>query len=115
MVTIHQMRVAFKRFRYTAELLQRFLPQFTAPLLERMKDFQSVAGDIQDVAVLLARIEKEIKRGDIKPDCIKKLRGELLHVERRAINSLMERIGELKHFEPELPTPLVSKPETASK
>jgi CHAD domain-containing protein len=113
--TIHRMRVAFKRFRYTAELLQRFLPQFTAQLLERMKDFQSAAGDIQDVAVLLTRIEKEIKSGDIKPDCVKNLRAELLRCERRAINSLMERIGELKDFEPELPTPLVSKPETASK
>jgi len=113
--TIHCMRVAFKRFRYTAELLQPFLPYYTPERLERMKDFQGAAGDIQDVSVLLARMEKEIKNGDIKEDCIKKLREELSRVERRAIDSLMKRIDELKDFEPELPAPFASKPNTASK
>jgi CHAD domain-containing protein len=113
--TIHCLRVAFKRFRYTAELLQPFLPQFTTKLLERMKDFQRAAGDIQDVAVLLARIEREIKNQDITAACVKNLRDELLRVEHRAINSLMERIGELKDFEPEQPAPFASKPETAPK
>src|SRR5690242_4343518 len=47
--TIHRMRVAFKRFRYTAELLQPILPEFTPQRLERMKDFQDAAGKIQDV------------------------------------------------------------------
>lgn len=113
--TIHCMRVAFKRFRYTAELLQPFLPQFTTQRLERMKDFQGVAGDIQDVAVLLARIERETKDEQINAACVKNLRAELLRCERRAIDSLMKRIGELKDFEPELPSPLASKPNTASK
>jgi CHAD domain-containing protein len=113
--TIHCLRVAFKRFRYTAELLQPFLPQYTAQRLERMKDFQGAAGDIQDVAVLLTRIEKEIKNGDIKAECVKNLRGELLRCERRAINSLMDRIDELKDFEPEQPAPFAPKAETASK
>lgn len=113
--TIHRMRVAFKRFRYTAELLQPFLPQYTPQRLERMKDFQGVAGDIQDVSVLLVRIEKEVKQGDLTAQCVKNLREELLRQERRAINSLMERIDELKDFEPEQPTAFATKPETASK
>jgi len=109
--TIHRMRVAFKRFRYTAELLQPFLPQFTPQRLERMKDFQGVAGDIQNVSVLLARIEKETKNGDLTADCVKPLREELLRQERRAINSLMERMDELKDFEPEQPEAFSTKPE----
>ena len=112
--TIHVMRVAFKRFRYTAELLQPFLPHYTPQRLERMKDFQGAAGDIQDVAVLLARIDRETKNGDVTAACVKNLRTELLRFEHRAINSLMERIDELKDFEPEQPGPFASKTGTAS-
>lgn len=113
--TIHRTRVAFKRFRYTAELLQPFLPHFTPERLDRMKDFQAAVGNIQDVAVLLERLAEDIKARKIKPASVKNLRGELLRLERRAIDSFMERIDELSDFEPEPPTPFASKPEPASK
>ena len=103
--TIHRMRVAFKRFRYTAELLQPFLPHMTPERLARMKKFQDAAGDIQDLAVLLARLAKDVKNGELSLACVKHLRGELLRRERRAINSFMDRIGELTDFEPEQPMP----------
>jgi len=111
--TIHKMRVAFKRLRYTAELLQPFLPHFTPERITRMKQFQSAAGDIQDVAVLLARLAREVKKGELKADGIKNLRGELLQQERQAIDSFMERINELMDFEPEQPAPFAPKPEGA--
>jgi CHAD domain-containing protein len=111
--TIHRMRVAFKRFRYTAELLQPFLPHFTGERIERMKDFQAAAGNIQDVAVLLERLAKDIKNRQVKAVCVKNLRGELLRLERQAIDSFMKRIDELTDFEPEPPAPFVSKPEPA--
>lgn len=111
--TIHRMRVAFKRFRYTAELLQPFLPNMTAERLARMKNFQTAAGGIQDLAVLLARLEKDAKNKEITAECVKKLRGELLRRERRAINSFMDRIGELMDFEPEQPMPFASEKRTA--
>ena len=111
--TIHHMRVAFKKFRYSAELLQPILPQFTEERLDRMKDFQSAAGNIQDVAVLLRRLAKDIKKGELDSACVKNLRAELLRQEHRAINSLMERISELMDFEPEHPMSPLSKPETA--
>jgi CHAD domain-containing protein len=107
--TIHRMRVAFKRFRYTAELLRPFLPHFTSQRLARMKDFQAAAGDIQDVAVLLARLEKDVNNGDLDPACIRNLRAELLRHERSAVDSFMERIDELMDFEPELPVALKPK------
>jgi CHAD domain-containing protein len=110
--TIHRMRVAFKRFRYTAELLQPFLPRVTPSRLARMKDFQAAAGDIQDVAVLLARLEKDINNGDLEPACVRTLRTELLRHEHNSINAFMERIDELRDFEPEVPIAL--KPEPAS-
>jgi CHAD domain-containing protein len=112
--TIHRMRIAFKRFRYTAELLQPFLPRITPECLERMKEFQAAAGKIQDVAVLLERLAKDVKNGYLKPACVKNLRDELLRRERSAINSLMERIGELSDYEPEAAPAFALKPEPAS-
>ena len=111
--TIHHMRVAFKRFRYTAELLQPFLSHFTPHRLARMKEFQTAAGTIQDVVVLLARLDRDIKNGELDPACVKHLRGELLRHERRAIDSFMERIDELMDFEPEQSMPLAPKSKTA--
>lgn len=113
--TIHQMRIAFKRFRYTAELLQPFLPHFTKERLARMKDFQGVAGEIQDTSVLLARLDRDVKCGELTPACVKNLRGELLRHQRRAIDSFMSQIEELMEFEPEHPMPFALEPETSSK
>jgi CHAD domain-containing protein len=107
--TIHRLRIAFKRFRYTAELLQPFLPHFTPQRLERMKDFQDAAGNIQDVAVLLERIDKDIKHGEINGTCVKKLRRELQRSEQRAIDALMKRIHELTDFEPKDFTPAAAE------
>jgi CHAD domain-containing protein len=112
--TIHRMRVAFKRFRYTAEFLQPFLPHFTKERIARMKEFQAAAGNIQDVAVLLERMAKDIKTGDVKPAWVKNLRSELLRRERRAIDSFMARIDELMDFEPERPASFTTEPEAVS-
>jgi CHAD domain-containing protein len=107
--TIHKMRVAFKRFRYTAELLQPFLPDFTPQRLQRMKDFQDAAGNIQDVAVLLERIDQDIKDKEISASCVKHLRKELVRCEQRAVHALMERIHELMEFEPKDSTPAAAE------
>ena len=113
--TIHRMRVAFKRFRYMAELLQPFVPQFTPERLARMKDFQGAAGNIQDLAVLLARLDNYVKTGNLPLRDVRNLRTELLRQERRAIDSFMARIGELAKFEPKHSIPFAPGAETASK
>ena len=56
--TIHQMRVAFKRFRYMSELLQTMLPRLTKKHLRRMQEYQSMMGDIQDMESSARRVEK---------------------------------------------------------
>ena len=99
--TIHRMRVAFKRFRYTVELLQPFAPQFTPERLDRMKDFQAAAGNIQDLAVLLARVNQYVESGELPLRDMRNLRTELLRQERQAIDSFMSRINEFVKFEPE--------------
>ncbi len=56
--TIHTMRVAFKRFRYQAELLQPLFRSLTPELLLSMHEFQSRMGDVQDIEVLIASVNK---------------------------------------------------------
>lgn len=113
--TIHRMRVAFKRFRYTAELLRPFVPQFTPEHLARMKDFQAAAGNIQDLAVLLARLNNYVKTGELPLGDIRNLRAELLRQERQAIDSFMSRISELAKFGPDHSIPFAPDAETPSK
>ncbi len=56
--TIHTMRVAFKKFRYQAELLQPLLPLLTPDLLLSMHEFQTRMGEIQDAEILIASVNK---------------------------------------------------------
>ena len=110
--TIHRMRVAFKRFRYTVELLRPFVPQYTPQRLDRMKDFQAAAGNIQDLAVLLATLDQHVRAGELPLDNVRNLRTELLRQERQAIDSFMSRIDELMKFEPEHSIPVTPEAET---
>ena len=60
--TIHRLRVAFKKLRYTLEILKPFLPDFPARLFKEMHDYQTAMGDIQDMEVLLAALADFAKR-----------------------------------------------------
>jgi len=109
--TIHRLRIAFKRFRYTAELLQPVLRGITPQTLQRMKDFQDAAGSIQDLAVLLARIEAAVQSEKVAPTDVKRLRQELAQCERRATDSWMKRMDELRNFAPAESTRISFEPE----
>jgi CHAD domain-containing protein len=56
--TIHRTRVAFKRFRYLAELLQPLLPGVSRRQFRAMHDYQGQMGEIQDLEILQARLEE---------------------------------------------------------
>ncbi len=49
--SIHKLRVAFKKFRYTVEIVHPLLENFPAANFERMHNYQSMMGDIQDLEV----------------------------------------------------------------
>lgn len=99
--TIHRTRVAFKRFRYMSELLQPLLPGLTAPRLGRMREYQAMAGDIQDLEVLLARLAELVEQAGLPPETTGRLLKELLRQRQRAIRSFMARIDDLFEFEPQ--------------
>lgn len=50
-ISIHKLRIAFKRFRYTVEIAQPLLVTFPIENFERMHAYQSMLGDIQDMEV----------------------------------------------------------------
>lgn len=49
--SIHKLRIAFKKFRYTIEIVNPLIENFPAANFERMHAYQSMMGDIQDLEV----------------------------------------------------------------
>ncbi|MCX7735335.1 MAG: CHAD domain-containing protein [Candidatus Kapabacteria bacterium] len=63
--SFHQLRLAFKRFRYTMEFLQPILNPPDSYFKE-LKGFQDILGDIQDNRVLLENLNYWILNHDIQ-------------------------------------------------
>ena len=55
-VTIHRVRLAFKKFRYMIETLYPILQNVPADYLKRLHDYQVTMGDIQDMEVALQEL-----------------------------------------------------------
>ncbi len=60
--SIHRMRVAFKKFRYTVELSRPFLPWAGREHGRAMDAFQTALGEIQDLEVLAAGLRRFVQR-----------------------------------------------------
>jgi CHAD domain-containing protein len=56
--TIHRVRVAFKKFRYMVEIAQPLLPAPPETLFEKMHDYQSRMGEVQDADVTLQTLDE---------------------------------------------------------
>jgi CHAD domain-containing protein len=56
--SVHRMRVAFKKFRYTVELARPLLPWADRKHGRAMDDFQTAMGEIQDLEVLIAGLRR---------------------------------------------------------
>lgn len=54
--TVHRMRIAFKRFRYMAEVLQPVLVGMGKAQLDSMHAFQSMMGEVHDLDLLNRRL-----------------------------------------------------------
>jgi CHAD domain-containing protein len=54
--TIHRLRIVFKKFRYMVEIAHPFLKKYPEPRFERMHEYQSRMGLIQDIEILLATL-----------------------------------------------------------
>lgn len=100
---IHKLRVAFKRFRYLSELLQPFLPWLTQERMRRIRKFQASAGDIQDLEILLAKLDQFVQEKGMPSAMLERLRGELFRRKALVLDLFMERMDDLPEFQPEDP------------
>ncbi len=98
--TIHRTRVAFKRFRYMCELLHPYLPGLKAKDLGRMRDYQAMMGNIQDIEVLLGDMRRSVADKEISGRVVGPLRRELLRRRRELIDIYLAAGDRLFEFEP---------------
>jgi CHAD domain-containing protein len=98
--TIHRTRVAFKRFRYMVESLSPLLPAVTEQHRRAMHGYQSMMGDIQDVEVLIAAMEKFVRKSENKTKSARDLLGELQHRRKWLIRVYLNAADKLRQFWP---------------
>jgi CHAD domain-containing protein len=110
--TIHRVRVAFKKFRYTLEIIYPLLDAYPEANLKRMHDYQTTMGDIQDVEVFLRTLADFTEREDTyDPEPVHHYY-EQRHTELIAV--YVEEKGELFTFwrpQPDQPFPWEAKDE----
>lgn len=98
---IHEMRIAFKRFRYASELLRPFAAWLNDNELKRMRKFQADAGVIQDFEILMARLDRLVEDEKIPAPALKRLRAELVRKQRSALAFFLKRVDDLARFNPD--------------
>ena len=111
-VTIHRLRIAFKKFRYMVESIHPILEGFPEDRLKRMHDYQTSMGEIQDMEAALqelAEFEKTAPEGyDPEPVRAYYQEGHSL-----AISRYLEDRGEITTFwraAPDQPFPKENQP-----
>jgi CHAD domain-containing protein len=98
--TIHRTRIAFKRFRYMVEALASLLPGVSRERIEAMQEYQAMMGDIQDVEVLLAALDKYLRKGKISSAVGQRFRDELLRRRQWLIEIYLSQANRLREFWP---------------
>ena len=100
MVTIHPTRVALKRFRYTCELLGPYLSELKAEHLGRMREYQAMMGNIQEIVVLLAGVRRAVADKEISGRAVGPLRRELVRRRHELTDIYLVAADRLFEFEP---------------
>lgn len=90
--TIHNTRLAFKRFRYLLELLDGILPEIQERTLEESRKIQSCMGAIHDLELLLETIEDFEWRGSASVADSMRVRRELKSRRRTLIAELIATV-----------------------
>ena len=100
--TIHCTRIAFKKFRYMVEALAGCLKWADKSLLEQMRQYQGMMGDIQDAHVLLLAFERFFRKESLDPKPASKLTHELLRRRQLLITKYIAEADRLNDFWPPL-------------
>jgi len=105
-VSIHHLRVAFKKFRYMVEAIHPCLADFPKSQLQSMHDYQTQMGNIHDLQVFLETLAEFAKDSDsYDPRPIRRFYEKSLA---EALSVYLKTKGEVLHFW--RATPLVAFP-----
>jgi len=94
--SIHRMRLAFKRFRYTAEIAASCFPQLRRERLKAMHAYQDRMGAIQDMETLL-RSMMEFRRRSGRTSILV-VENEIRRRRERHIDDFMQAADEIRFF-----------------
>jgi CHAD domain-containing protein len=98
--TIHRTRIAFKRFRYMVEALSPLLPAVTEDHRRAMRGYQCMMGDIQDMEVLLAALDKFVQKKEVSAASARRMKKELVRWRQMLIQVYLSAAGRLRCFWP---------------
>ncbi|MGA3162578.1 MAG: CHAD domain-containing protein [Verrucomicrobiota bacterium] len=98
--TIHRTRIAFKHFRYMVEALSPLLPAVTEDHRRAMRGYQYMMGDIQDMDVLLAALDKFVQKEGVNAVSARRLKKELVRWRQMLIQIYLNAAGRLRRFWP---------------
>ena len=98
--TIHRTRIAFKHFRYMVEALAPLLPAVTEDHRRALRGYQCMMGDIQDMEVLLAALDKFVQKEKVNAASARQLKKELVRWRRMLIDIYLNAAGRLRRFWP---------------
>ena len=94
--TIHKMRIAFKKFRYMAEITAPYFPRLNRERLAEMHDYQDRMGAIQDVETLLGTMVLFRKKSGLTSILV--VENELRRRRQRLIDEFMRTVDEIRFF-----------------
>jgi len=82
------------------EALASLLPGVSRERIEAMQEYQAMMGDIQDVEVLLAALDKYLRKGKISSAVGQRFRDELLRRRQWLIEIYLSQANRLREFWP---------------
>ncbi len=93
--SIHQVRLAFKKFRYRVESIHPLLPHPPEDLMRRLHDYQAAMGEIQDVEVGLQMLDSFIARSGV---AIPQVRTKFAEMHQARIDSFLDQAHNPHNF-----------------
>jgi len=98
--TIHRTRLAFKRFRYMVEAMAPLLPDVTPEYHRALRGYQCMMGDIQDMEVLLAALDRFVRQEAVALAAARRLKKELVRWRNLLIQVYLNAADRLRRFWP---------------
>jgi CHAD domain-containing protein len=111
--TIHQTRIAFKRFRYMVESLSPDITGLSKRDLRALAYYQRKMGNIQDLEVLQACIAKYNQQNEGAEALLAPFENYLCRRRARALQSFLKSADRLSAFWPPAKLSVAKEPETA--